>query len=51
MWYIYYSVSACYRNEDEGVMIAVASDDLWDDGAACGSFVHRPYKPRSAPAL
>ncbi|XP_059435369.1 EG45-like domain containing protein [Corylus avellana] len=32
---IYYP-SACYGNEDEGVMIAAASDDLWDDGAACG---------------
>ncbi|XP_059440624.1 EG45-like domain containing protein [Corylus avellana] len=31
-----YVPSACYGYEDQGVMIAAASDDLWDDGAACG---------------
>jgi hypothetical protein len=35
MWCIYIA-SACYGYEDQGVMIAAASDDLWDDGAACG---------------
>lgn len=30
------AASACYGNEDEGVMIAAASDVIWDNGAACG---------------
>lgn len=30
------AASACYGNEDEGVMIAAASDAIWDNGAACG---------------
>ncbi|KAG7969890.1 hypothetical protein I3843_07G055500 [Carya illinoinensis] len=35
-YYTVYVPSACYGFEDEGVMIAAASDALWDNGAACG---------------
>ncbi|XP_050230846.1 EG45-like domain containing protein [Mercurialis annua] len=35
-----YIPSSCYGNSEEGVMIAAASDALWDDRAACG----RKYK-------
>ncbi|CAD6335688.1 unnamed protein product [Miscanthus lutarioriparius] len=31
-----YTPSACYGYQDEGTMIAAASDGLWDNGAACG---------------
>lgn len=30
------TASACYGNTPEGVMIAAASDPLWDNGAICG---------------
>ncbi|KAK9273012.1 hypothetical protein L1049_017819 [Liquidambar formosana] len=30
------AASACFGNEDEGVMIAAASDEFWDNGGACG---------------
>lgn len=30
------AASACYGFEDQGTMIAAASDALWDGGAACG---------------
>jgi expansin (peptidoglycan-binding protein) len=36
MWCIYNIASACYGYQDEGVMIAAASDALWENGAACG---------------
>ncbi|KAG2696378.1 hypothetical protein I3760_07G056600 [Carya illinoinensis] len=35
-YYTVYVPSACYGFEDQGVMIAAASDALWDNGAACG---------------
>ncbi|GFZ03608.1 hypothetical protein Acr_16g0002450 [Actinidia rufa] len=35
-FYNVYVPSACYGFEDQGVMIAAASDALWDNGAACG---------------
>ncbi|KAK8533413.1 hypothetical protein V6N13_026118 [Hibiscus sabdariffa] len=35
-----YVPSACYGYEDDGVMIAAASDAIWDGGAVCG----RQYK-------
>lgn len=28
--------NACYNNVDQGKIIAAASDDVWDGGAACG---------------
>ncbi|KDP38161.1 hypothetical protein JCGZ_04804 [Jatropha curcas] len=31
-----YVPSSCYGNSEEGVMIAAASDALWDNRAACG---------------
>ncbi|KAJ4842136.1 EG45-like domain containing protein [Turnera subulata] len=31
-----YTPSACYGYEDQGVMIAAASDAIWNNGAACG---------------
>ncbi|XP_042484637.1 EG45-like domain containing protein [Macadamia integrifolia] len=31
-----YIPSACYGNQDNGVMIAGASDAIWDNKAACG---------------
>ncbi|KAG9456044.1 hypothetical protein H6P81_000552 [Aristolochia fimbriata] len=31
-----YTPSACDGTHKEGVMIAAASDAIWDDGAACG---------------
>jgi hypothetical protein len=31
-----YIASACYGNEDKGVMIAAVSEALWENGAACG---------------
>ncbi|EER90280.1 hypothetical protein BDA96_10G311500 [Sorghum bicolor] len=35
-YYTVYTPSACYGYQDEGTMIAAASDGLWDNGAACG---------------
>ncbi|KAE8682992.1 putative EG45-like domain containing protein 1 [Hibiscus syriacus] len=35
-----YVPSACHGYKDDGVMVAAASDAIWDDGAACG----RRYK-------
>ncbi|CAL4966748.1 unnamed protein product [Urochloa decumbens] len=35
-YYTVYTPSACYGFQDEGTMIAAASDGLWDGGAACG---------------
>ncbi|KAJ0965362.1 hypothetical protein J5N97_026500 [Dioscorea zingiberensis] len=31
-----YNPSSCYGYEDKGVMIAAASDAIWDNRAACG---------------
>ncbi|KAJ0030859.1 hypothetical protein Pint_12593 [Pistacia integerrima] len=33
-----YMPSACYGYEDQGVMIAAASDAFWNGGAACGQY-------------
>ncbi|XP_031276332.1 EG45-like domain containing protein [Pistacia vera] len=33
-----YMPSACYGYEDQGVMIAAASDVFWNGGAACGQY-------------
>ncbi|XP_010525751.1 PREDICTED: putative EG45-like domain containing protein 1 [Tarenaya hassleriana] len=35
-FYTTYTPSACYGNQPEGVMIAAASDSLWDNGKICG---------------
>ncbi|KAJ8750737.1 hypothetical protein K2173_015918 [Erythroxylum novogranatense] len=35
-FYTVYVPSACYGFQDQGVMIAAASDALWNNGAACG---------------
>ncbi|XP_054806203.1 EG45-like domain containing protein [Prosopis cineraria] len=35
-FYTQYVPSACFGYEDEGTMIAAASDSLWNDGAVCG---------------
>ncbi|KAG6427816.1 hypothetical protein SASPL_112063 [Salvia splendens] len=35
-FYTQYVPSACYGNQDNGVMIAAASDALWNNGAICG---------------
>ncbi|XP_017245633.1 putative EG45-like domain containing protein 1 [Daucus carota subsp. sativus] len=35
-FYTNYVPSACYGNHDSGVMIAAASDPLWNNGAICG---------------
>ncbi|XP_018821980.1 EG45-like domain containing protein [Juglans regia] len=35
-YYNVYVPSACYGYQDQGVMIAAASDALWDNGNACG---------------
>ncbi|CAN6162949.1 unnamed protein product [Urochloa humidicola] len=35
-YYTVYTPSACYGFQDEGTMIAAASDSLWNGGAACG---------------
>ncbi|KAL6603605.1 hypothetical protein ACP70R_043966 [Stipagrostis hirtigluma subsp. patula] len=35
-YYTVYTPSACYGFQDQGTMIAAASDALWDGGAACG---------------
>ncbi|KAK3018523.1 hypothetical protein RJ639_005273 [Escallonia herrerae] len=32
------SASACDGFEEQGVMIAAASDEFWDNGGACGSW-------------
>lgn len=34
--YGWHSASACNGFEDDGVMIAAASDEFWNDGGACG---------------
>ncbi|EOY29241.1 Barwin-related endoglucanase [Theobroma cacao] len=31
-----YTPSACYGYEEQGTMIAAASDEIWNDGGACG---------------
>ncbi|KAA8525464.1 hypothetical protein F0562_007319 [Nyssa sinensis] len=31
-----HAASSCYGNEDQGVMIAAASDSIWNNGGACG---------------
>ncbi|KAL4654519.1 hypothetical protein ACB092_01G385500 [Castanea dentata] len=41
-YYTVYTPSACYGYQDQGVMIAAASDALYENGAACG----RMYKVR-----
>ncbi|XP_058113165.1 EG45-like domain containing protein [Magnolia sinica] len=35
-YYTVYVPSACYGYQDNGVMIAAASDSIWDNGNACG---------------
>ncbi|XP_059636402.1 EG45-like domain containing protein [Cornus florida] len=35
-YYTVYVPSACYGYQDQGVMIAAASDAIWNNGAACG---------------
>lgn len=30
------AASACYGYQDEGTMIAAASESIWNNGAACG---------------
>ncbi|KAK1388296.1 putative EG45-like domain containing protein 1 [Heracleum sosnowskyi] len=35
-FYTKYVPSACYGSKDSGVMIAAASDPLWNNGAICG---------------
>ncbi|ESQ54166.1 hypothetical protein EUTSA_v10026568mg [Eutrema salsugineum] len=35
-YYTSYTPSACYGGTQEGVMIAAASDKLWDNGRVCG---------------
>ncbi|XP_047326835.1 putative EG45-like domain containing protein 1 [Impatiens glandulifera] len=35
-FYRQYTPSACYKNQQQGVMIAAASDPLWNNGAICG---------------
>ncbi|XP_010926571.1 EG45-like domain containing protein [Elaeis guineensis] len=35
-YYTQYVPSSCYGYEDEGTMIAAASDAIWDNRAACG---------------
>ncbi|KAL1819876.1 hypothetical protein ACET3Z_014745 [Daucus carota] len=35
-FYTNYVPSACYGDHDSGVMVAAASDPLWDNGAICG---------------
>ncbi|EEF31528.1 EG45-like domain containing protein [Ricinus communis] len=35
-YYTTYLPSACYGYEDQGVMIAAASEAIWNNGAACG---------------
>ncbi|RDX79324.1 EG45-like domain containing protein, partial [Mucuna pruriens] len=35
-YYTVYTPSACYGPQDEGTMIAAASDALYANGAACG---------------
>ncbi|GAV63958.1 DPBB_1 domain-containing protein [Cephalotus follicularis] len=37
-YYTTYFPSACYGYQDEGDMIAAASDAIWDNGGACGSY-------------
>ncbi|XWS17903.1 hypothetical protein CRYUN_Cryun33cG0108500 [Craigia yunnanensis] len=31
-----YTPSACYGYEEQGIMIAAASDEIWNDGRGCG---------------
>ncbi|KAF7838084.1 EG45-like domain containing protein [Senna tora] len=35
-YYTVYVPSACYGYEEQGTMIAAASDAIWDNGGACG---------------
>ncbi|CAH2077470.1 unnamed protein product [Thlaspi arvense] len=37
-FYTTYTPSACYGGTQEGVMIAAASDTLWDNGRVCGKY-------------
>ncbi|CAA7048755.1 unnamed protein product [Microthlaspi erraticum] len=37
-FYQSYTPSACYGGTPEGVMIAAASDTLWDNGKVCGKY-------------
>ncbi|KDP34255.1 hypothetical protein JCGZ_07826 [Jatropha curcas] len=41
-FYNHYVPSYCYGNANKGVMIAAASDAIWNNGAACG----RKYRVR-----
>ncbi|KAF3794249.1 EG45-like domain containing protein [Nymphaea thermarum] len=33
-----YVPTACYGYQDNGVMVAAANDEIWNGGAACGTF-------------
>ncbi|XP_059635784.1 putative EG45-like domain containing protein 1 [Cornus florida] len=35
-FYSSYTPSACYGNQNHGVMVVAASDPLWNNGAVCG---------------
>ncbi|KAG8474691.1 hypothetical protein CXB51_031151 [Gossypium anomalum] len=35
-FYTKYVPSACFKNQDQGKMIATAGDALWDNGTVCG---------------
>ncbi|XP_038698511.1 putative EG45-like domain containing protein 1 [Tripterygium wilfordii] len=37
-FYTSYVPSACYGGQQQGVMIAAASDTLWKGGAVCGKY-------------
>ena len=50
------TASSCYGNQNDGVMIAAASDAIWGNMAACGrmyrvSQMHRGYKSGCATTL
>ncbi|KAK2979728.1 hypothetical protein RJ640_001749 [Escallonia rubra] len=36
-FYTVYLPSACYGNQDQGVMIAAVGESMWNNGAACGT--------------
>jgi hypothetical protein len=38
MFFFFLAASACYGNQNNGVMIAAAGDAIWKGGAACGKF-------------
>lgn len=38
LYCVFWLASACYGGTPEGVMIAAASDKLWDNGRVCGKY-------------